>query len=42
MVVYPDLKDRVVLVTGGAGIGAAIVRAFAVRQAGVGFMDFFE
>ena len=30
---YPSLKDRSVVVTGGAsGIGAEIVRAFAVQQ----------
>jgi NAD(P)-dependent dehydrogenase (short-subunit alcohol dehydrogenase family) len=38
--VYPDLKDKVVLVTGGAsGIGAAIVEAFAGQGARVGFLD---
>jgi NAD(P)-dependent dehydrogenase (short-subunit alcohol dehydrogenase family) len=37
---YPSLKDRVVLVTGGAmGIGEAIVRAFAVQGARIGFVD---
>lgn len=37
---YPDLKDKVVLVTGGAsGIGAAIVRAFASQGSHVGFFD---
>jgi len=37
---YPDLKDKVVLVTGGAsGIGAAIVRAFAAQGSHVGFFD---
>src|SRR5581483_8093471 len=37
---YPSLKDRVVLVTGGAmGIGEAIVRAFARQQSRVGFLD---
>ena len=37
---YPSLKDRVVLVTGGAtGIGAAIVRAFAMQASKVAFVD---
>lgn len=37
---YPSLKDKAVLVTGGAtGIGADIVRAFAGQQARVGFLD---
>ena len=36
-VVYPDLKDKVVLVNGGAScIGAAIVRRFAQQRARVG------
>ena len=35
--VYPDLKDRTVLVTGGAaGIGTAIVEAFAAQGSRVG------
>ncbi len=38
--IYPDLKGRVVLVTGGgSGIGAAIVRRFAAQQAKVAFID---
>ncbi len=38
--VYPDLKDRTVLVTGGAaGIGTAIVEAFAAQGSRVGFLD---
>lgn len=38
--IYPSLKDKAVLVTGGAqGIGAEIVRAFATQGAKVGFLD---
>jgi len=37
---YPSLKDRVVLVTGGAtGIGESIVRHFALQGALVAFFD---
>ena len=37
---YPSLKDRTVIVTGGAtGIGADIVRAFAGQGARTGFLD---
>jgi len=37
---YPSLKDRTVLVTGGAsGIGAETVAAFAAQGAKVGFLD---
>lgn len=39
-VMYPGLKDRTVLVTGGAsGIGEAVVRRFAAQGARVGFID---
>jgi D-xylose 1-dehydrogenase len=38
--IYPSLKDRVVVVSGGAsGIGDAIVEAFAQQQAHVVFLD---
>lgn len=37
---YPDLAGQVVIVTGGAaGIGAAIVRAFATQGCRVAFLD---
>ena len=37
---YPSLRNRVVVVTGGAnGIGEAIVRAFAAQHARVVFLD---
>ncbi len=37
---YPSLRNRTILVTGGAsGIGADIVRAFAAQGAKVGFID---
>jgi NAD(P)-dependent dehydrogenase (short-subunit alcohol dehydrogenase family) len=39
--IYPSLKDRRVVVTGGAsGIGAEIVRAFADQGSRVGVLDF--
>jgi NAD(P)-dependent dehydrogenase (short-subunit alcohol dehydrogenase family) len=38
---YPSLRDRSIIVTGGAsGIGAEIVRAFAGQGSKVGFVDF--
>ena len=38
--IFPSLRDKTVLVTGGAqGIGAEIVRAFANQGANVGFLD---
>jgi len=40
MAIYPDLKDRVVIVTGGAGgIGEAITRGFAAQGSKVAFLD---
>ena len=37
---YDSLKDRTVIITGGAsGIGAAFVRAFAENGARVAFLD---
>jgi NAD(P)-dependent dehydrogenase (short-subunit alcohol dehydrogenase family) len=38
--IYASLKDRVVLVSGGAsGIGEAVVRAFVAQDSKVGFLD---
>jgi len=38
--IYPSLRDRVVLITGGAtGIGACLVENFAAQGAKVGFID---
>lgn len=40
MAIYPSLRNRCVLVTGGgAGIGAATVAAFAAQGARVGFLE---
>lgn len=40
MAIYPDLKDRVVIVTGGAGgIGEAITRNFIAQGSKVAFLD---
>jgi D-xylose 1-dehydrogenase len=37
---YPSLRDRVVVVTGGAtGIGEAVVEAFAMQNSQVAFLD---
>jgi NAD(P)-dependent dehydrogenase (short-subunit alcohol dehydrogenase family) len=37
---YPSLRDRVIIVTGGAsGIGEAVVDAFALQSAQVAFLD---
>ena len=37
---YPSLRDRTVLITGGAtGIGACLVEQFAAQGARVGFLD---
>lgn len=37
---YPSLRDKTVVVTGGAsGIGAAMVSAFSAQGAAVGFLD---
>ena len=41
--IYPSLKDKTVIVTGGAqGIGAEMVKAFAAQGARVGFLDLDE
>ena len=39
---YPSLKDRVVLITGGAsGIGESIVEQFASQKSKVTFLTLF-
>ena len=41
--IYPSLKGRTVLVTGGgSGIGESIVRHFAAQGSKVGFIDIKE
>jgi NAD(P)-dependent dehydrogenase (short-subunit alcohol dehydrogenase family) len=41
--IYPDLRDRAVLITGGAsGIGEGLVQAFAAQGSRVGFIDIAE
>lgn len=41
--IYPSLKNRVVVLTGGgSGIGAATVRRFASQGARIGFIDIAE
>ena len=38
--IYPSLKDKVVLITGGAsGIGSSIVEHFCIQQSKVVFLD---
>ena len=41
--IYPDLKDKTVLITGGgSGIGASFVEAFARQGSRVAFIDIPE
>ena len=41
--IYPDLKDKTVLITGGgSGIGASFVEAFARQGSRVAFIDILE
>ena len=41
--IYPSLKDKRVVITGGAsGIGSSIVSAFAAQGAKVAFLDVLE
>ncbi|AWB66289.1 3-oxoacyl-ACP reductase [Saccharobesus litoralis] len=41
--IYPSLKDKVVLITGGAsGIGANLVEAFCAQHAKVAFIDVMD
>ena len=41
--IFPDLKDRSVLITGGgSGIGAALTEGFIAQGARVAFIDIAE
>lgn len=41
--IYPSLKDKVVLITGGAqGIGESIVEQFITQNSKVAFLDIDE
>ncbi len=41
--IYPSLRDKQVVITGGAsGIGATFVSAFAAQGAKVTFLDILE
>ena len=41
--IYPSLKDKVVIITGGAqGIGESIVEQFIKQQSKVAFLDIDE
>ena len=43
IVTYPSLKDKVVIITGGAqGIGESIVEQFIKQQSKVAYLDIEE